>query len=257
MAPNNNKFITLFGTPKINAAVSPKFLTPKPKEPSCITIGYSTFTKEDPDSVQWTEYCRNKDLSFKLLELVNNDVFYVFIDNDRKLMYRLYKNLSKLEISTHEKTWVCMYVNGMIGQYLSPDNEEQSNNNDRSFNVDYKSKVTIVCVGSSNIPYFDLMKKNHLRYAKYCKYNYYYYDIPKIYDSNVLFNHTDSLYILSISTKCIFTKLEPCVTSVGKRTNSNIIATTIDNATICTHMIIFQMNIHMVHQRISIFLTRK
>ena len=86
------------------------------------------------------------------------------------------------------------------------------------------------------------MKKNHLRYTQYNKYNYYYYDIDSTYDPELMKKHSQkSRYLLSVSTKCIFTKLNCTIQSIGKRHQANALCTTFDDQTVHNHMLLFKM----------------
>jgi hypothetical protein len=258
MWPPENKYVILYGTPKITMVVEPNSLTPKPKQPLSIKIGYSIFSKEDSENVQWKEYCVHKEMSFNLKELLSNDDFYILIDNERKLLYRLHKDLSKLEIQTHEKIWTLLYVNGETTKFpveniptseIATETATETNveiipeNKSKTHYRSYNSTVTIVCVGSSDICYFDAMKKNHLKYAKYFKYNYYYYDTDEPPAQYLSKHSKNTNYILSMSTKCIFTKLDPVI-KLGKNSRVNAIVSSIDNKTVCKHMIFYKTSIH-------------
>tara|TARA_B110000977_G_scaffold201886_1_gene299797 strand:- start:831 stop:3068 length:2238 start_codon:yes stop_codon:yes gene_type:complete len=242
MWPPENKYVSLYGTPKTSMLVEPKSLTPKPKEPYAVLFGYSTFCKEDSESFIWTEHCSQKNIRYILKELLNNLQYYIMIDNERKLMYKLHKDLSKLEIQTHENCWTSLYINGTKKQYEIANVDEMEEI--KTFSINRNSPFTIVCIGSSNVPYFQEMKKNHIRYAKYYKYNYFYYDKDCKYDAEILKKHTTQIkYLLKISTKCIFTMFVPII-SIGKYIDANVIVSSIDDNVIQTHMILFKFVMH-------------
>jgi hypothetical protein len=52
---------------------------------------------------------------------------------------------------------------------------------------------------------------------------------------------TGNRYVLAISTKCLFTKFNVQIPSIGKHVNANVICTSFDNQTIQNHMVLYKM----------------
>lgn len=244
MWPPENKWVSLYGTPK-----KPIVLSPKPKIPIDFYFGTSHFSKEDTNCIQWKEFCENKQGNYDLKEIVNNDSFYVLQDVNRKVLYRLFKNYSSLEIQTHEKTWHTLFIKGTSKKpepqqksepQQKPEDVSVIENVDKSFSDYRNSDISIVCFGLSTTAYFEEVKRNHRRYCKFFKFNYHYYDVDKVYDSTIIANHfKQKRYVLSISTKTIFTKLDKFL-SIGKNSNSNVFVTSFDDKSVQNHMILFK-----------------
>ena len=254
--PPENKYVALYGVAKKPVIVSPKSTTPKPLKPQNYYFGYSHLHKDDINSTLWSEFCENKKQTYQFNEILNNKDFYVLQDNKRNLIYRLHKNLKSLDIQIHDKSWVELYNNGSTElkqkqtepQRALPEKPMVETKQcidekvDNSISINRNSDVSIVCFGSSDTVYYDLVKSNHIRYTRYHKYNYFYYDKHEMYNSSILKNHTKGAkYILSISTKTVFSKLKTTITSIGKHINANVFCTTFDDTTIQNHAILFKL----------------
>lgn len=100
--PTQKQFITIFGT-------SPKENLQKSLH---VTFGMIGFKKTDAP-ITWTETCKNKKKSFKLKEIVSNADFYILYDTNRKAQYKLFKDLSRLDLKIDHNKWITLFTDGI------------------------------------------------------------------------------------------------------------------------------------------------
>lgn len=248
--PPENKFVSLYGTPK-TLIVSPQAHTPKPKIPSHENYFFGPLHFSKINKIQWQE--KSTKMIFK--EIIDNEEYIML---QASLIYRIHKNMKTVDIQNHEKTWVPIYANGTTNSTTNdnvnkPIAQIAPESDLKTFKIERKSDITIICVGDGKLDHYDEAIKNHMRYTKYFKYNYYYYDRKYAYDPKLIHLHSTNVkYILYITLNSIFTKFER-ISAIGKHLNSNVLCTSFDDQTIQNNFILFKMNMHGTSSYIDLF----
>jgi hypothetical protein len=226
--PPQHKFVALYGKPKKTIVDNPvQSLASKKKiekYSDYYEFGYSEFKKVE--SQLWNEYCKQKKCNYNLKEIHESNECIVLNDTERSVQYKIYKDLSKLELKANNNKWFTLYVNGK--NTIPKTIPVVSNEKDNTFSLNFNSDLTIICTGKSNVEFFEAIKTNHTAYAKKHKYNYFYYDDDLMYHSNYLLRHQKSKYILSTNIRCFFNNDTPLTNVVEEYKNANIICTSRD-----------------------------
>ena len=202
-------------------------------------FGYSEFKKTE--SIMWNEYCKQKKQNYNLKELTNCNDYIVLNDSQRNVQYRLYKDLSKLELKIQSDKWFELYINGK--NTVPKAIPVVSNDKDNTYAFNFNSDTTIICTGKSNVEFFDEAKSNHSAYAKKHKYNYFYYDDDSVYESNYVLRHTQkSKIILVTNIRCFFNSDEPLTTITNIYNDANVICSCTNDKFINKSALLFKVN---------------